>query len=240
MRESDAPADAFAAFAHMARLAAALARPFATFDRSAHALGPLSPAEVSALAREPSFARPVERAAAAAAVGTDFAPSRVQALQLGGSAEGRLAILLVSEPVALVEEVALLCAAASMQRQVLSMTGKVERQRIRAALGPVAYQLATQEAPTLYPGLAAFADQDRFRAAMAEVTDEAARRCLIDAGLDLLLRIVAPAAPGIAALVARRLAGGHARAPDNRTPVELRQFVRLFHRRIPAWSATIG
>lgn len=228
-------------FGPLARLSAAISRPFSTFDRAAWGLGPLSPEETRSLARDRAFARPIERAVAAHIEG-DLSLPAPAARALAASGEGRLDILLISEPLDRIEDAAMLCAGAAMQRHVLRVTAKADRQRLREAFGVTAYQVATQEAPTLYGGLAALGDARRFDEAMSAGQDVAAmRRRLIDFGLGLLLALVASAAPALAGVMRKRVpADVAARAADFAAGADIKQLTKLIHRRVPAWSATIG
>lgn len=189
---------------------------------------------------DPAFAGPLRRAVAARLVGAapSLMPADVEAL--AQSPDGRFAIFMLVAPLDRVEEAALLATAAAMQRDILARTDKAERARLRAALGPDAYQVATREAPVLYANLAALTDASRFRAAMAPDIDGAAtRRDFVAFGLALLLRAIAHV-PLLPDLVARRLPVS--RPPANREDRagDLDKLMKLIDRRMPTWPAIIG
>jgi hypothetical protein len=225
----------------IARLAAAASRPFATLDGASLGFGPLSPTDMRALADAPAFSRPIERAVLARsdAVGRDL--TREEAVSLATTGKGRLAILLVGAPFARLEEAALVCAAAVMQRQVLSAAGKQDRQRLRSAFGAEAYEVATREAPMLYGALSALGDARRLDEATAADDADGAHRRLVEFGLAVLRQVVAAAAPCLEAMMAARLPiGARTLEVGEVDETALRQFIKLIHRRFPQWSATIA
>lgn len=243
MDEVEISADPARALGTTARLAAAFARPFRTFDETSFGFGSLSPAEIRAFERDPSFTRPIERALAARMLETEFALSADEARKLDCSPEGRLAVLIASDPHERVEEAALLCAAAAMQQYILRIVEKPARQRMRQALGPAAFQVATQEAPVLYPGFAVLGSSRLLADVLSEDEDaDAARRRFVNYGLGFLLRIVAKAAPSlISVLTTKRFPhGAPSHKPEKIDEVQTTQFIKLIHRRMPAWSAIIG
>ena len=225
-----------------ARLAATFARPLAALDQDGRALGSLSPSEVESLTRHVAFRRPVELALLRAS-GLDrpmLSPERIAALDAG--AEGRLAILLFTEPLQRLHAGALVLAAAALQKQVLQVTFKADRQRVREMLGPEAHLVATQEAPTLHPGLAVLGDPAVLGAALAgERAPEAGRRIVVDFGLGLLQRFVAATEPALGSAMLKRLpATARPGATSEAQGAALNQIPKFIRRRVPAWSAIIG
>jgi hypothetical protein len=225
----------------LSRLAAALSDPFATFDRDTWSLGDFSPSEIEAVAADPAFRRPVRRALSEHAAARLATLSRDEVIRIAGAAEGRLAISMLSAPVAEVLDLALLCAGAAFHRDILATTGKPERATLRASLGSDAYLLATQEASGLYPSLAALGDSRQFQMAIAVDDPDARRRHFAGCGLGLLFALIGPVAPSLCDLIARRL------PPDRRPgaapsakPGEIGRLLRLIDRRRPSWLATIG
>jgi hypothetical protein len=225
----------------IARLAAAASHPFATLDGAGLGFGPLSPADMRALAGDPAFGRPIERAVMARDGGVSRDLSREEAVSLATTAKGRLAILLVGARFERLEEAALVCAAAVMQRHVLSAAGKQDRQRLRSAFGPDAYEVATREAPMLYSALSALGDARRIEEATAAGEAGETRRRMVEFGLAILRQVVAAAAPCLEVMMAARLpAGARALRVAEADETTLRQFIKLIHRRFPQWSATIA
>lgn len=230
------------AFAALARLAASLSRPQEGFDAAHWSAIGLTPGEVRRIAAHPAFAAPVSHAVAATLGLDGIELSRDEAWAIAGTGPGRLSILLVSEPVGELHAAALLAAAAVTQRGALRMTRKEDRQRLRAALGDQPYQLATQEAPTLYPGLARIAPEGAFERAMGAAAEPAAmRQAFVDIGLELLARIVSTCAPKLSVLMELRLPP-HPCEPDRGALAaqDLRQLTKLIRRRMPRWAAIIA
>lgn len=225
----------------IARLAAAAARPFATLDAASLGFGPLSPADMRAMASDPAFGRPIERAVLARDGGFSRDLTLGEAASLATTGRGRLAISLVGARFERLEEAALVCAAAAMQRQVLSAAGKQDRQRLRSTFGPEAYEVATREAPMLYGALSTLGDARRLEEAMAADGDDESRRLLVEFGLAVLRQVVAAAAPCLEALMAARLPSvARTLKVGEVDETTLRQFIKLIHRRFPQWSATIA
>ncbi len=231
---------AFPVLGALSRLAAAVADPFATFDRESWSLGSLSPTEVEAFAADPAFRRPLRRAVAAQATSGLSAVSRDEFIRIAGAPEGRLAISMLAAPVNEVLELALLSAGAAVHKDVLATTGKAERAALRARLGNEAYLLATQEASGLYPALSALGDTQQFRTAVA-AEEDAGRRHFIGLGLSLLFALINPVAPSLCDLIARRLPPDYrpGKAPSAKS-TEVGRLLRLIDRRRPSWLATIG
>lgn len=232
---------AAASLPHVARLASAFARPLDTVDPAGWGLPGLPPSEIRALARDPHFARALARRAC----GGSLPLGECDAAGIGALAatsEGRLAVLLASRPVGEIEQTALLAAAAALQLHVLRATARAERQRLREALGREPYQVATQEAPTLYADLAKLDVPGSFREMMAADEDAAALRArLLAFGHAVLCRFAAAAAPALSGLVARRLPSAPLAAPfDNHKSIDLKQLSKLICRRMPGWADIIG
>lgn len=230
------------AFSHIARLASALARPFDNFDESTWSGTSLLPREMRNLSASPHFGRAVRAVATRAVVGSDFDMPASALQAIAGKREGRLALGLVSASVEDVEQIGLLVAAAVLHRAVLHTTAKIERQRVQLALGSAAFVVATQEAPVLYPALAAPEAPDLLRALLSASTDEVqVRHGFVRFGLAQLLHMVGTDAPMIARLVQRHL------PPDFHPPLngplpelDREPIVKLIRRRMPSWSAIIA
>jgi hypothetical protein len=228
------------AFVRIARLASALARPFDSFDESAWSSASLLPRELRALSASAHFGNPVRAVALRTVVGDDFDLPAASLHQFGESWEGRLALWLVSAPLEEIETVGLLIAAALLHRAILHTTAKATRQRVQLALGSAAFVVATQEAPVLYPALAASEAPDILRSLLL-ADDAKVQRGFVRFGVGALLHRAATTAPQLAQLIQNRL------PPDLQAPVagtlpdlDRGLIVKLIGRRMPSWSATIG
>lgn len=225
------------AFGHIARLASALARPLESFDESAWRNASLTPRAMRNLSNSPHFGGAVRVLAMRTVVGPDFDMPAATFPAIVDSLEGRFGLRLMSAPVAEIEQVSLLVAAAILHRAVLHTTAKLERQRLQLALGSAAFVVATQEAPVLYPALAATEAPYILRAILSASSDDAQdRRGFVRFGLATLLCGVATAAPQIERLVQRRL------PPDLQGPFKFKPpeldfalIDKLIRRRMPVW-----
>jgi hypothetical protein len=231
--------DALDRFAMASRLGAAIARPFALLGPDSCALGPVP---LAGLARFPAFLRPLEKALAAARRPADGFTLSAEAIHAAlNTAEGRLGVLLAAEPLPAVRRAALHCAAAAMQKQILGVVQKAERQRLRAAIGAENHLVATQEAPTLFPALAGLGSDAVFREALGLEGEAALAERLADHGLSLLHGLLALRQPAFAKLFAARLPQrAKAGAASADVAPHARQLVKFIRRRMPGWSDIIG
>ncbi len=201
---------------------------------------PCPAGDVRRLAAIPAFRTPLARVGlAAAGVGLSELPAAFFA-DAAATDTGRLCILLLSVSDEVFEDACLLCAAAVWQRDILKATGKATRKRLQAALGPAAYRVATQEAPTLYPGLSALAHAGEFDAILAATPDDGALRdAFAAAGSAALAGLAAAVAPEFAKLMACR----RPEPPDRIVEPDraaLGHLLKLVSRRGPSWPATIN
>lgn len=231
------------AFQLVAELCARLVRPIGHFDAGACALPPLTPASLAAMVGHPAFRVPLNRAAARtlapAAAGLDAAFVR----RLHTGTRTRLATLLVTQPHPRLDEAALLLAATVLHRQVVEIVLKADRERVQAALGPVAFLVATREAPLLHRPLTDIAEGSVALVTLARAESPQARAGLIELGLRVLGRFVATVEPALASLFERRLIGP--RPSDDRPAPGLGEaqcdhIVKLLRRRMDAWSPIIA
>lgn len=228
-------------FGLLSRLGAALSDSFVTFDRELWSLGELSASEIETIAAHPAFRQPLRRAIAQKAASSLAALPRDDYVRMTESREGRLAITLLSAPLADILEFCLLVSGAAFHRDILAATGKAERATLRESLGTAAYLLATQEARGLYPALGLLGDPQGFRTILALGDADATRRHFAGYGLSLLLALCRPVAPALSDLVARRLPSGWPLGRPPAVPAEdLARLFRLIDRRRTAWLATIG
>lgn len=219
-----------------AALAARLVRPVGHFAASAQPWPPVSGEALRALAADPAFGPPIQRAAAAALMPM---PAVDEALlgRLDQSAAARLAILLVVEPEPALREAARLLAGVILHRSILAAVLKADRERLRAAFGAAAFDVATREAALLHASMADLVDGPAQGACLAGGDPEAVRAAATRLGLSILRRFAGTTAPGLGALLALRFPG-EAGAPLD--PEACDHIVRLMRRRMDAWSPIIA
>lgn len=227
-----------------ARLASAIARPVDHALATAYPDSPLTAAPLAALVRHPAFHHPLNRALSRRLrLGeTEITPDVLA--RIASSRDTRLCVLLVSEPIALVREAAAALGAALLHREVVRVVMKADRDRVRAVLGEVGFQVATQEAVLLHAPLAALCPAGAGAAVLDPGLEvKAARGALSGLGLDALAGFADLVEPAMAPLVRRRIAGAPGPALPRTglpTPEQGEHIVRLLRRRIGAWSALIG
>lgn len=219
-----------------AALAARLVRPIGHIPAADHALPPLAEDGLRALAADPAFGPPIQRAAAAALAPMPLIDAALLG-RLHDSAAARLAALLVVEPDSTVREAAGLLAGVILHRGILAAVLKADRERLRAAFGAAAFGVATQEAALLYAGLADLVDGPAQAACLAAGDPEAVRAAATRLGLDTLRRFARSTELGLGALLALRFPG----TPDAPLGSEACDpIVRLMRRRMDAWSPIIA
>jgi hypothetical protein len=229
-----------------ARLASVVARPLDLLDGALGGLEPLSAAETRAIAAHPAFRVPFNRAIASTLRLSEIAIDREHLQRLAQSPRSRLATLLVSQKMDLVERAALHLAAAIVHRRVLKLTLKAERARIKQVLGEDGYLVATREAPLLHAVLAEL-DSGSVDAMIVEsaTAPAEARPRLIGLGLRALCGFVERVEPPLSGMMALRAepalnAEPGRRAPDAVNDTHCDHIVRLVRRRVQPWAAIIG
>jgi hypothetical protein len=228
-----------ASFPALAKLAASIAHPFATFPESRFDASPLSGKQAKALAGSASFRNPLERLFLAQLTGTRLRISRKQAQRLPRLRTGRLAILMVTEPMQELEEAALLVAGASLYRHVLDSAPKPQREHLRSALGGKAFHVATLEAPMLYPSLAAYANDNLLHSVLSE-PEEVARIRIAGFGSRLLAAAASHGSGPLAQLAVKRFPPSAGPGVKSLPRDDLRSVMRLLQRRMSPWAAFIG
>jgi len=236
---SDVAGEQGASLEALARLATALSRPFSTFPESRFNPSPLSRKQVEALSGHPSFREPLERFFCAQLTGKRFTISRKQATRMPRSRAGRLAILMMTEPLGEVERAALLVAGAALHRRVLDSASKSQREHLRGALGSEAFHVATLEAPMLYPALAGYASERLCQSVLSEPQD-AARIRLVGLGARLLAAAASYGSRTLAKLALKRLSAGTGPSVKSFSRHDLQTVIRLLQRRMSPWAAFIG
>lgn len=231
-------ATTFTPLSVLARLASGLLQPSLTFQQLD--LAPLTQAQFEALNVLPVFAAPMSRYYYKKHIAPYLKLSRKQCALLTATAEGRLAVVLLTEPIARLEQAALLVAGAAFSRQVLQATHKAERRFLRTVLGPEAFQVATLEAPILYPSLSRYGGA-QLMAAENEQDETAAREKLATIGMGLLAAVSSSTSHSLGRLVLKRNSSGRAGTlPASFTPQDRQSVLRLLQRRMTSWTAFIG
>jgi len=221
---------AITSFAQLAKLAAAITRPVDgpwQVDCS-----PLTREQFEALRHHESFGTPLERFALSQSLLPLAKLSRKQVQKLPVSPDGRLAIFLLTEPLKRLEEASLLVCGAAMHVQILSVVARDKRNHLRAALGDDGYQVATLEAPMLYPSLGAHADDGLLEEALAGET-AGARDMFAEFGFRLFASAVAVHWRPLAKLASVRWPTDIRLKSLSAKDVQL--ILRLLQRRLPAW-----
>lgn len=227
-------------FEALSLLAAALLRPSALYAGQSFDYPPLSWEQFEALHAQASFRAPLERFLYNQRIGDRFTISPEQVRRLSDTPTGRLLILMLTEPEDEVERAALLVSGAVLYRPVLQTTAKLQRERLRLAMGAEAFQVATLEASMLYPSLCAYAS-DELLALILSQEQDAARSALVDFGLALLAAATSSVSKPLARLALER-------SPVNTTAKRLKRFssndvqlvIRLLQRRMSPWVAFIA
>lgn len=220
-----------------AGLAAFDARPQALVHPERLAEGGLP---LAGLAAQPAFAGPLGRLVAArfGLAGQPPAADFLARLALPGPA--RLAALMLLAPLPQLRRLASGLAALVLSPRILGIITRNERQMLQARLGAEAYQLATQEAPLLFPALAALDGLPREAGPLDLV---AGPDWLAAFGSGVMLRFCAGQDAGLARRFALRLAPAEealAAAVLPMAPATAQQMMRHLRRREPAWSAHIA
>lgn len=153
--------------------------------------------------------------------------------RLSAREDGRLALLVASEPDAQVASAARLAATAALHKSIVRLGLKAERQHAQAVLGAEGFRFATQEAPTLHSSLAVLEDSPKIWRSIATAELATASSLFEDFGRQILFSFVATVAPVLVACLpaAPKTLLAEARIPD---------IVKLMRRRNPAWAPIIA
>lgn len=229
-----------------ARLAAAILRPAGIVDPGPDFLAPLTPQQVRAAAALPGFMPAVNRALRRDIGLTQLNLPRDLSQRLSERSASRLAVLLVVEPLALLQRAAAIVGATILHRQIVSLMMKDQRAAARAAMGEEAFVVATQEAPMLNAGLAVL-DKGGWRidSLAGQGSVEAAKARFEACCGEALCRFVETAEPSLLGFFACRLPA-RAKADDKSRLIagmndgHCAQIVKLLRRRLPEWADFIG
>lgn len=234
------PAAAGTARRLAAALAQVLARPLAAFDPGHFQLGPLPGSALARAAAAPHFAAPLNRAVARELgvaelpLGADFLD------RLAARPRARLAVLLVTEPFAVVASAALHVTAAVLHRPVVAVVLGTQRAKLRSAFGDGPFEVATREALLLHAPLVSAAGTE----SLGALDDEGALRdALLRRGTRALRETADFAEPALGRLFALRFPPGWFDAGDASPPLTDERsdhVVKLLRRRMPAWAASIA
>ena len=229
-----------------ARLAAAILRPAAIVGESADFLAPLTSQQVRAAAALPGFMPAVNRALRRDIGLTQLNLPRDLPQRLSERSASRLAVLLLVEPLALMQRAAAIVGATILHRQIVSLMMKDQRAAARAAMGEEAFVVATLEAPMLNAGLALL-DKGGWRmdSLAGQGTGEAAQARFRAYCGEALCRFVETAEPSLLGFFSCRLPA-LAKADDKSRLIagmndgHCAQIVKLLRRRLPEWADFIG
>ncbi|MGV8938761.1 MAG: hypothetical protein ACOH2J_16705 [Allorhizobium sp.] len=152
--------------------------------------------------------------------------------QLASHQEGRLALLIASEPDKDVTAAARLLATAILHKQVVRLGLKTERQHAQAVLGQDGFRFATQEAPTLHAALSSLDNDPSVWRSITAGDPPTASAILEQFGHSVLNAFVAAVAPGLVACLP-----GLAKTPLPLMRVP--DIVKLMRRRNPKWAPII-
>jgi hypothetical protein len=229
------------------RLAAVVARPLDVVDPDVGGLDPLSAATTRAIAANPHFRRPINRAVAQSLGLFDLAIDGEQIAAIAASERSRMAAALVADDLARVYEAALELAAVIVHKRALAFTLKADRERVRTAFGDEPYRIATREAPMLYASLTELdlgkADVEAV-ASGAEGAPTFAKQ-LASRGLEALSAFVRREAPVLSPLFALRCPAqvdtvNRDRLAQLLGDAHCDHIVKLNRRRFAPWLAPIG
>lgn len=219
------------------RLAHVLCRPL---DHCADELLPrlpLPPSELRALAADPAFRGPVNRAVAAARGLGRLALAETAFVRLAERPASRLALLLVTEPAERVGAAGLRLAGAILHRRVAALVMKPDRQRARDTLGPDAFAIATVEAPMMHARLAELDLTPPQRSDIVAFEDPAAVRRFASAAVE---RFIAVAEPELLPFLRARFGSFAGEPVGAASAAHGEQILKLLRRSMSPWQARIG
>ena len=224
----------------IARLSWGLLHPCDVLGPAVLGGAPLTHGEVRSLCAEAAFAKPMRKVLLPEGSTTVPSLSLAELESLSARPDGRLALSLAGASADDLRQEALAFAAAAMQQQILAAVGKSSRLVLKSALGPDAFGVATEQAPTLYKTLAVLGDAGRFRQALATDEIPEVRRRFVSFGMNVLYGFVLLAAPKLGPLMAARSpCGGSGFQPwTDLQKAALPQFKKLGNRRLKQWPAT--
>lgn len=229
------------------RLAAVVARPLDAIDPDTGGLEPLSVAATRAIAQNPHFRGPMNRAVAGTLGLFDLALDAEQLERFAESEHPQLAVALVADDLARVREAATQLAAAIVHKRALAFTLKAERERVRAAFGEESYRIATREVPMLHAGLTELdiGNVDVLKVAQGAEDPATFAKRLTGFGFDALSAFVQRTAPGLSSLFRFRCPAQAEPAIRDRlahliADTHCEHIVKLNRRRFQPWLATTG
>lgn len=180
----------------------------------------------------PLLAHPAFRPALAALSEQSLQLCAQDISRLASREEGRLALLVASEPETDVTAAARLLATAILHKPILRLGLKTERRHAQAVLGEDGFRFAIQEAPTLHAALSSLDDNPSVWRSITSADPATASGILEQFGHRMLGAFVAVVAPG---LVAYLPGPTSTPLPQMRVP----DIVKLMRRRNPKWAPII-
>lgn len=229
-----------------ARLAGAILRPIKQVDDSFLRLAPLTAQHVRAASALPAFASAINRAVRSDIESRGLALPRDFGRRLADRSSSRLAVLLVTEPIELINRAARMLAGAILHRQVLALMLKDQRAAARAVMGEEAFLAATQEVPMLNPSLGLL-DKGRLKIQSLIQPDiaEAQKMRFLAFGGEALCRFTDTAEASLSSFFACRLPPAarpddSSRAIAGMTEGQCTHVIKLLRRRLPEWADFIS
>ncbi|QOZ76320.1 hypothetical protein XH83_13210 [Bradyrhizobium sp. CCBAU 53351] len=225
------------------RLASLLRRPIDYIDPFHRALHPFDPDMIGAMADHRAFRAPINRVVAGR-IGFDAVSIDEPMLsRLRRAPSSRLPVAILTAPMVEVTHVARLLAAAILSRKIRGTVMKVDRKRIRDALGDGVFEFAIQEVPVLYPALCELdlTPRDEPVRPAEEHSDIGQIEQL---GMSALGRFLDATEPSLAGPFALRLPpatdyAARASAVGRFETIHCDQIVKIVRRRQQSWSAII-
>ncbi len=198
------------------------------------ALGAIPAEAVRTAVRHPAFRKPLNRVAATELGLPDLAVSPAAVARASHDGVSRVAVRLVVDDRAMVEEAALLVSAVTVAKKLVGLALKADRVWAASVYGAEAVGVATREGTVLYGRIAAMGDDEDLDTGRDPA---AARLSAIDRGIGTLARFAEAADKGLARLV--RLRFGRDGAGEALPAPAAAQVARLLQQGVPSWSAPI-
>jgi hypothetical protein len=228
-----------------ARIAALLSRPIDYIDDAYCQIAPLQPAQVRAMAKHPSFRRPINRAVADSIGLAKFDVGKELMARLVSSPSSRLAAMICTSPMQEVQQIAFVMVAVVVSKRIRALVLKSEREIVREAIGNEGFTIGIHEAPVLYPALCELDGTPAEECSLSHESDEAARQVLIfEFAMQILGRFLEASEPVLAELFALRIPPtvNYAKRDQVIRPfdgIHREQFLKLVRRRQKSWAAII-
>jgi hypothetical protein len=226
------------------RIAALLSRPIDYVDDAHCRIESLQPAHIRAMAEYPTFRGPINRAVANYLGLTAFKVDKEVMARLLSRPSSRLAVVITTAPITEVRRVAWTLAAVVLSKRIRALVLKTDRERAREAFGIEGFDIATHEAPILYPALSELDNKPSTEPIFEQEEDSARQAQILEFGLQVIGRFLDLAEPVFGELFALRMPptvdyNGRNRVVRTFSEYHREQFLKLVRRRQQSWSAII-